>query len=144
MTLKPQYNEPESESPLRIRELVSQLDWVGPREIEESRSWPMLAIGGTHSAVTPTHIIDAVRDAAMSPTYPPTMGNLALRQAIADRLESEFGRPVNPHSEILITNGSMQALHLAVEACNTNGNAVSHAPSFFYADIAAAVAVQLT
>jgi aspartate/methionine/tyrosine aminotransferase len=103
----------------------------------------MLAVGGTHSAVTPVHVTNAVREAAMSPKYPPTMGDLALREAIAERLESEFGRPVDPHSEILITNGSMQALHLAVEACNTNGNAVSHAPSFFYGDIAAAVGVQL-
>lgn len=125
-------------SPMPSRAVVD-LPWLGPREVAEAHPWPMLPLGGTPSADLPAHILEAALRSAAHPEYPVTLGDRALRESIAERVGPELGTVVDPDSEVLITVGSMHALHLAATVCTRqNGRAIAHAPSFFYRDIAAA------
>lgn len=125
-------------SPTQSRSIVD-LPWLGPREVAEAHPWPMLSLGGTPSADLPAHIVDAARRSAAHPKYPGTLGDQALREAIAERVGPELGIAVDPDSEVLVTVGSMHALHLAATVCTRlNGRAIAHAPAFFYRDIASA------
>jgi aspartate/methionine/tyrosine aminotransferase len=120
-------------------EWLAELPWLGPREVAEAHPWPMLPLGGTPSVDLPQHIVDAVFRAAPHADYPGSLGLPALRAAIAERLGTELGTPIDPGREVLITVGSMQGLHLAATACTRGfGRGVAHAPSFFYRDVVAA------
>ncbi|WP_227380392.1 pyridoxal phosphate-dependent aminotransferase [Haladaptatus halobius] len=64
---------------------------------------------------TPDHIIAAASDAATAGKthYTSNAGLLELREAIADDMAQD-GVTVDPRSEILVTTGAMEALHLAM------------------------------
>jgi aspartate/methionine/tyrosine aminotransferase len=116
----------------------------------------VLPLAGPPSIALPEHVVSALKDVAARPAYPGTIGMRELRVAIAKRLSEEIGRTVNPDSEVLITVGSMQALHLA--GCSTSSSprwttspawmaeaicrgrqpTLAPAPSFFGKDIVAA------
>jgi aspartate/methionine/tyrosine aminotransferase len=96
----------------------------------------LLPVDGHPAVDPPPHVVEAAARAARSPAYAPTRGLPALRAALAERIGAELGRPVDPDSEVLITLGGMQGLHLAAAAFG--GRAVCHAPSFFFPQVVAA------
>lgn len=135
-------------SPYRIQASMSHpalnpsvlaLNWLGPPQVTEAHSWPMLPLGGTPSVSLPDHIVEAAVRAARHPPYPGSLGDRDLRVAIAERLREELGTTIDPDREVLITVGSMHALHLAAAVCTSDAaGAISPAPSFFYKDVVAA------
>ena len=48
--------------------------------------------------------------------YAPMAGVLKLRERIAEKMESLYGRNYNPESEVTVTNGATQALFSAISA----------------------------
>jgi methionine transaminase len=71
-------------------------------------------------------LLDAV-DAAMRAghnQYPPMAGVPALREAVAAKIESCYGRRYDPGSEITITAGATQAILTAILACVQPGDEV--------------------
>jgi methionine aminotransferase len=84
-------------------------------------------------------LIDAVTAAMLAGhnQYPPMAGLPALREAVATKIESLFGRRYDPMSEITITAGATQAIMTAVLCCVSPGDEVivlepcydSYAPS---------------
>ncbi|MBL8328758.1 MAG: pyridoxal phosphate-dependent aminotransferase [Rubrivivax sp.] len=56
--------------------------------------------------------------------YPPMAGLPALREAVATKIESLYGRRYDPHSEITITAGATQAILTAVLCCVSPGDEV--------------------
>ncbi len=74
---------------------------------------------------TPSHIIDAACDAARrgETKYPPISGTLACRQAIRRKLARENGLE-SGLDQIIVTNGSKQAIHEAFAATLERGDEV--------------------
>jgi methionine aminotransferase len=56
--------------------------------------------------------------------YPPMAGVLPLRQAVADKIESLYGRRYDPDAEVTVTAGATQAILTAVLACVQPGDEV--------------------
>ena len=96
----------------------------------------LLATGGHPAVDMPPHVVEAAARAAERPAYAPTLGDPALREAIALQLSGELGWPIDPEHNVLVTVGGMQALHLAAQCFGTR--AVSHAPAFFFPQVVAA------
>jgi aspartate/methionine/tyrosine aminotransferase len=98
------------------------MSWMPSRAFAD-RYDNLLAIGGHPAVDMPPHVVAAAARAAERPTYPPTLGLPALREAIADL----HGTTADC---VLVTVGGMQALYLAAQAFGKH--AVSHAPAFFF------------
>ena len=96
----------------------------------------LLALGGHPAVDMPSHVVEAAAAAAERPTYAPTRGLPALREAIAEHMSAELRRRVDPDSEVLVTLGGMQGLYLAAQAFGARS--VTHAPAFFFPQIIAA------
>jgi aspartate aminotransferase len=89
-----------------------------------------VALRGAPAIRLPDHIRDAVRRALDATYYAPSMGEPALRRAIANRLSQE-GTAVTP-DQVLVTNGAMHALDLVFRTLLTVGDEVLMArPGFF-------------
>ena len=137
--VRPPYRLGSSANHPPLSPAVLELNWLGPPQVTEAHPWTMLSLGGTPSVSLPDHIVEAAAQAARHPAYPGSLGSRDLRVAIAERLGEELGATIDPDREVVITVGSMHALHLAAAVCtNDAGRAVSHAPSFFYQDVVAA------
>jgi aspartate/methionine/tyrosine aminotransferase len=108
---------------------VTDPGWMPSRELGE-RYPELLAVGGHPAVDMPPHVVEAATAAARRAPYAPTHGLRDLRVAIAERLASELGRPIDPDTQVLVTLGGMQGLHLAASAFGAR--AVCHAPSFFF------------
>jgi aspartate/methionine/tyrosine aminotransferase len=64
---------------------------------------------------------------------PPVSGLASLRHALAAELERTTTRTVNPESQILVTNGAMQALGICFRSLLEHGDeVVVPAPTFFF------------
>lgn len=65
---------------------------------------------------TPKHIVDAAHDAARDGAthYTSNAGILELRKAIVDWMETEREVEMDPETEVVVTTGAMEALHLAM------------------------------
>ena len=63
---------------------------------------------------TPTHVIEAARDAMLfhANEATPPEGILPLREAIAARMKRVNGIAVDPEAEVCVTNGGVEALRL--------------------------------
>ena len=109
--------------------------WMPSRERGE-RGGALIAAGGHPAVDMPPHVVEAAARAAARPAYAPTLGLAALREAVAERVAAELGRPVDPAREVLITLGGMQAVHLAARVAGRA--AVTHAPGFFFPQLVAA------
>ena len=90
----------------------------------------LLAIGGHPAVDMPPHVVEAAAKAAERPAYAPTLGSPVLREAIAEL------HGTTPDC-VLVTVGGMQGLYLVAQAFGAR--AVSHAPSFFFPQMVAAV-----
>ena len=63
----------------------------------------------------------------------PSRGLPELREVVAERIGAEIGQPVDSEAEVLITNGSMQALNLVFRAILDPGDEVIiPAPCYFF------------
>jgi methionine aminotransferase len=71
-------------------------------------------------------LLDAVNDAMREGLnqYPPMAGVPALRDAVAAKMESLYGRRYDPGTEITITAGATQAILTAILACVHPGDEV--------------------
>ena len=71
-------------------------------------------------------LLDAVNAAmrAGHNQYPPMAGVLALREAVAAKIEASYGRCYDPASEITVTAGATQAILTAILACVHSGDEV--------------------
>lgn len=84
-----------------------------------------LAIGEP-DFTTPSHIIEAAANAAKNGAthYTQNAGFLELREAISEKMLSENKADFDPASEIVVTNGAMQALCFALLATVDPGSEV--------------------
>ncbi len=75
---------------------------------------------------TPEHIIRAAYEAALDGAthYTSNAGLPALRRAIAEKMSADNDVDVDPESEIVVTNGGMEALYLAMLAIVDDGDEV--------------------
>ena len=101
------------------------MSWMPSRSFAE-RYDNLLAIGGHPAVDMPPHVVEAATRAAERPSYAPTLGAPALREAIAERHGTNADC-------VLITVGGMQALYLVAQVYGAR--AVSHAPAFFFPQV---------
>ncbi len=89
---------------------------------------------GTGAPALPDHVVDAVAAVLARPMQtPPVNGLGSLRQALAVELERTTTRSVDPESQILVTNGAMQALGVCFRTLLEPGDeVVVPAPTFFF------------
>ncbi len=89
---------------------------------------------GTPAPALPAHVVDAVAEVLGQPMRtPPARGHALLRQALAVELARTTGRIVDPDTEILVTNGAMQALGICFRSLLQPGDeVVVPAPCFFF------------
>jgi aminotransferase len=81
---------------------------------------------GEPDVATPCHISEAGISAVKKgyTKYTSNYGMLELRQELARHLRSRYGLGYNPHTELLITTGSSEALDLAMRAILNDGDEV--------------------
>ena len=101
------------------------MSWMPSRSFAE-RYENLLAIGGHPAVDMPPHVVEAAARAAQRPAYAPTLGAVALREAIAEL----HGTSADC---VLVTVGGMQALYLVANVYGAR--AVSHAPAFFFPQV---------
>jgi aspartate/methionine/tyrosine aminotransferase len=75
---------------------------------------------------TPPHIVEAATRAmkAGRTRYPDNRGEIALRQAVAEKLSRENGVAYDPTSEVLVTTGATLGIHAALLALLDDGDEV--------------------
>lgn len=61
---------------------------------------------------TPEHIIRAAQEAAAHPYSAPARGLPSLIEAVCQQLAAECSAEINSETEVLVTNGGMNALHI--------------------------------
>ena len=115
---------------------MTGIGWMPSRELGE-RYPRLIGVGGHPAVDMPPHVVDAAAAAARRAAYAPTHGLGELRVAIAERLGAELGRAIDPDTQVLVTLGGMQGLHLAASAFGAR--AVCHAPSFFFRQVVESV-----
>ena len=93
-----------------------------------------MPLHGTGAPALPDHVVDAVAAVlARRMTTPPVNGLGSLRRALAAELERTTTRRVDPESQILVTNGAMQALGVCFRSLLEPGDeVVVPAPTFFF------------
>jgi aspartate/methionine/tyrosine aminotransferase len=93
-----------------------------------------LPIYGMPLRPLPERVIRAVCQAATEIlTPPPSRGLGRLREAISRKLLTEDGLQVDPETEIVVTNGAMQAVNIVCRSLLNPGDEVLiPAPSFFF------------
>ncbi|MEE8461688.1 MAG: pyridoxal phosphate-dependent aminotransferase [Acidobacteriota bacterium] len=81
---------------------------------------------GEPDFVTPSHIAEAAKKALDEghTHYGPDRGHPELRQAIAEKIQREYGATYNPDEELLVTAGGQAALHVAVMALANPGDEI--------------------
>lgn len=81
---------------------------------------------GEPDFVTPKPVRDACAAALEKgrTTYTPNAGLPELREAIADYLAASFRLPYDPGDEVLVTNGSSEAIDLALRSLLTPGDEI--------------------
>ncbi len=89
---------------------------------------------GTPAPALPPHVVGAVASALGRPMKTsPVNGLTSLRSALAAEIARTTGRAVDPESEVLVTNGAMQALGVCFRALLEPGDeVVVPAPCFFF------------
>ncbi len=101
-----------------VPSMVQELPRVASRAADEwalhnkPEEGDFLALKPYPPLPTPLHIIRAAQEAAAHPYSAPGRGLLSLRRAISQQLSAECGVEFDPESEVLVTNGGMNALHI--------------------------------
>jgi aspartate/methionine/tyrosine aminotransferase len=75
---------------------------------------------------TPDHIVEAAIKALKEGKhhYCPNAGVPELRQAITEKIQDEYNLEYNPNSEIIVTNGVIEGVYLAVNALLNPGDQI--------------------
>jgi aspartate aminotransferase len=75
---------------------------------------------------TPEHVVEAACEAARggATRYTSNAGILPLREALCERRRAESGREIDPHSEIAVTTGGVEALYLGILSVADPGDEV--------------------
>ena len=75
---------------------------------------------------TPQHVVDAAHEAASAGAtrYTSNAGIPELREAIAEKRSRETDRTIDPDAEVVVTNGGVEALHLAIHTVADPGEEV--------------------
>jgi aspartate/methionine/tyrosine aminotransferase len=93
----------------------------------------LLPLHGAPVVPPPPHVVEEAERAARAPVYAPARGLAELREAISDACSGELGWRPDPLTEIVVTNGGMQAIDAALAALLDPGDEVLlPAPCFFY------------
>ena len=81
----------------------------------------------------PPHVVEAAQKACAQPSYIHSRGLPELRQALADMVSKETGKPVDWETQVLITNGAMQGQWLVMSTLLDIGSEVIiPSPCFFF------------
>ena len=104
----------------------------------------MLPLTGAPKVPLPGHVIAAAQRAlSEGEVRVPSRGLPRLREALAARLSEEWGRPIDPEAQILVTNGAMQALHVVLHALLPRGaHVLVPAPAFFFSGLLASAGLE--
>ena len=88
---------------------------LADREAREGRDLVRLEIGEPDFD-TPAHVTEAATEAARAghTHYTSNAGLPSLREAISQTLSREYGLETDPETEVVVTTGGMEALHLAM------------------------------
>jgi aspartate/methionine/tyrosine aminotransferase len=90
-------------------------------------------ISGSPRIEPPQHVLEAAMGAMKATGYAPRRGAPALQKAVADRIERKTGVVVDPETQVVVSNGAMQALHIIMTAMLEPGDEVIiPIPSFSY------------
>jgi aspartate/methionine/tyrosine aminotransferase len=105
-------------------------DEVAARLVAQGRD--VLDLHAHPRRALPEHVLDAAAAAARRNGVAPARGIAVLRHGIAETLAREFGRPINPDTEVLVTAGGMQGLDVALATLLDSGEeAIASVPVFF-------------
>jgi aspartate aminotransferase len=82
--------------------------------------------GGDPDFDTPAHIVAAAKAAldAGDTHYPPSRGTLAIRRAVAAKVEREYGLTVDPATQVLVSPGAKFLIYAALSALLNPGDEV--------------------
>ncbi len=82
--------------------------------------------GGDPDFATPEHIVKAAIRAlnAGDTHYPPSRGTVAMRKAVAAKMQNDYGLAVDPATQVLISPGAKFLLYAALRALVNPGDEV--------------------
>ncbi len=82
--------------------------------------------GGDPDFDTPENIVQAAMQAlnAGDTHYPPSRGTMAMRQAVADKMQRDYGLSVDPATQVLVSPGAKFLLYAALRALVNPGDEV--------------------
>src|SRR5690348_13066658 len=94
----------------------------------------ILPLTGAPKVSLPAHVRSAAHEAVdRGEVRLPSRGLPSLREALAEWIQRSTGRRLDPDSEILITNGAMQALSVTLRALvRGDGEVLIPAPAFMF------------
>ena len=100
------------------------VEWA--RELAQGRTGLIRLETADPSFETPAHIIEAAKRAldCGHTHYTDFQGSLELREAIAEKLETEAGVAYDAASEILITGGTAESIYIATQGVVNAGDEV--------------------
>ncbi len=112
----------------RVQSIVSGEDNPFMQLLSLAAQYPkVVALGrGDPDLPTPQHIIDAAMEAlrAGETKYTPPVGLLALREAVAERYNKNYGLSYDPQSEVIITAGTQQAIFVCMSGLLDPGDEI--------------------
>jgi aspartate/methionine/tyrosine aminotransferase len=118
---------------------IKRLPFVSSRLVDamarnlRKKGVDVLSLSGTPWQLPPEHVLQAARDATKNNVHPPSQGIPELREVISRRFEEESGMKTDPETEILVTNGGMQALYVVFTGIINRGDEVLiPSPCFFF------------
>lgn len=88
------------------------------------RGGDTVSLSGSPRRPPPPHVIEAAQAAMGETGYAPGRGVPALRQAIAARVRNDTGVLIDAATQVVVTNGAMQALHVIMMGLLTAGDEV--------------------
>ena len=116
--------------PARVSERVQAVERQGIRamfELASEQDGDLVHLEfGEPDFDTPEHVVAAAHEAATAgkTKYTSNAGIADLRAAIADTLGADGGPEPDPASEVVVTTGGVEALHLAIHTVADPGNGV--------------------
>jgi len=116
--------------PARVSERVQAVERQGIRamfELASEQDGDLVHLEfGEPDFDTPEHVVAAAHEAATTgkTKYTSNAGIAELRAAIADTLGSDGGPEPDPESEVVVTTGGVEALHLAIHTVADPGEEV--------------------
>ncbi|MGD0159303.1 MAG: pyridoxal phosphate-dependent aminotransferase [Candidatus Bathyarchaeia archaeon] len=115
--------EEDDWSSKRLKEIMSlgSLQATKMRDVALKTKDVIKLTSGEPNFVTPSHIREAAKKALDEGNtfYTPTSGIPEFREAIADKIEEDFGVQVDPESEVMATPGAIEGIFLAI-MCTVN------------------------